>query len=242
MDALYVLGTGSKWNDFELQYSLRSLEKHVSGIDRVFIVGNPPKWKHQNLICHEVEEPKNNREHNIAFKILWACENTDISHDFLFVNDDHFFLQDIEAAKYPFYHIGLLQRAIDGGRHNSHYRRSIQNTIDTITELYPHPTLINFDCHYPIIYNKFVFRCLKPAWDISAGLNHGLLIKSMYCNFLGRNIQVMPTHDCKIDEFTRNLENLVSDWPLLSVGDRGLKDCVGPFLQKRFPEKSKYEV
>ena len=39
MDVVYILGKGSVWKDNEIRYSLRSIEKHLTGFDRVFIVG-----------------------------------------------------------------------------------------------------------------------------------------------------------------------------------------------------------
>ena len=43
MDIVYILGNGSKFNNEEIRYSLRSLEKFVN-FDRVFIVGECPKF------------------------------------------------------------------------------------------------------------------------------------------------------------------------------------------------------
>ena len=44
MDILYVVGTGSKWDNNELRYSLRSIDKYGINIDRVFIVGTKPDF------------------------------------------------------------------------------------------------------------------------------------------------------------------------------------------------------
>ena len=49
MTVVYVLGTGSKWKNYELLYSLRSIEKNLKGFTDVVIVGELPSWI-QNVI------------------------------------------------------------------------------------------------------------------------------------------------------------------------------------------------
>jgi hypothetical protein len=44
MDLVYVLGSGSRWGDNELRYSLRSVEKHLKGYNNVYLVGDKPDW------------------------------------------------------------------------------------------------------------------------------------------------------------------------------------------------------
>ena len=44
MDIVYIIGSGSKWQDNELRYSLRSIEKFGGNFGEVYIVGDrlPP--------------------------------------------------------------------------------------------------------------------------------------------------------------------------------------------------------
>ena len=44
IDVVIPLGTGSRWQDNELRYCLRSIEKNLSGVNEVVIVGEKPKW------------------------------------------------------------------------------------------------------------------------------------------------------------------------------------------------------
>jgi hypothetical protein len=44
IDVVYPLGTGSVWQDNELRYSLRSLEKNFPDLGRVYVVGHKPDW------------------------------------------------------------------------------------------------------------------------------------------------------------------------------------------------------
>ena len=42
MDILYCIGEGSKWNNNELRYSLRSLEKFGKNVGNIYMVGYNP--------------------------------------------------------------------------------------------------------------------------------------------------------------------------------------------------------
>ena len=44
IDFLYVLGSGSEYNNLELRLSLRSIDKYAHNLGRVFIVGEKPDW------------------------------------------------------------------------------------------------------------------------------------------------------------------------------------------------------
>ena len=44
MDMLYILGNGSKHDNQELRWSLRSLEKYGRNVGSIAIVGEPPEW------------------------------------------------------------------------------------------------------------------------------------------------------------------------------------------------------
>lgn len=135
MDVLYVIGTGSKWRNNELRYSLRSVEKHLKGYDRIFIVGDVPDFISN---CNVILNPdattagSNYRhEYNIYNKIVCAIKYTDISDNFLFINDDHFFVKDVDIKKYPFYFKCSLQNSIEI-RELDDYQIALKNTQDAL--------------------------------------------------------------------------------------------------------------
>jgi hypothetical protein len=56
---LYILGSGSKWQNNEIRYSIRSAEKYVGNLGRVFIVGEFPKFlsrKNKKITYIEVHD------------------------------------------------------------------------------------------------------------------------------------------------------------------------------------------
>ena len=44
IDVFYVLGSGSKWQNNEIRYSLRTLEKYGHNVGQVYIVGQRPSF------------------------------------------------------------------------------------------------------------------------------------------------------------------------------------------------------
>ena len=44
VDLVYVLGKGSRWQDNELRFSLRSVSKNLSNVGQIFIVGQIPDF------------------------------------------------------------------------------------------------------------------------------------------------------------------------------------------------------
>src|SRR4051812_35587008 len=105
MDILIPLGRGSSWQNNELRYALRSVEKHLSGYDNIFIVGEKPDWI-QNIthIPFEDKPGYGNRDRNIFNKILAGIKDERLSYEFMFMSDDHFFTADFSATRFPYYY------------------------------------------------------------------------------------------------------------------------------------------
>lgn len=240
MDALYILGFGSPWENRELRFSLRSLERHVRGIDRVFVVGEDPGFL-SNRVTHVYStDPSNVKEFNIASKIYFACETTDISEDFFFVNDDHIFAGDIDAVEYPYFWKSDLSDSIPEQRSDA-YGRSLKAT-HAYLQSRGAPTK-HYDLHTPIRYNRSKFLGLREAWVASQQSRIGYVVKSTYVNLLG-----LPPgpHMSDIKFFNPKGEDDVrqhiGDRHVFSFADSALICGVGQYLFKTFPDKSKFEI
>ena len=112
MDILYITKQGrSQCNDMELKWSLRSIEKYGHGIDRIFVVGWCPDWLSDEVVKIPYEtnvdtsDPTNMRLKalDIAKKVLYVIDNTDIGDDFLVSMDDHFYVRGVDFNEYPIY-------------------------------------------------------------------------------------------------------------------------------------------
>jgi hypothetical protein len=242
IDIVYALGSGSTWDNNELRYSLRSVEKHVSNYRDVYIVGECPHWL-QNVI-HLPFEDKYGHERNIMEKIKHLCEHNRPSENFLFINDDHFFLKDINAVAFRFYHKGSLAKTIKKRLINDVYKDALNNTLAMLS--HNKFTTLNFDIHTPIVYNKKKFIETMDSYDWSLEY----VIKSLYCNSNGiKGVEMQE--DCKISgriAYWRLLQK-IKDRNVFSIGDKCLhpypgekESSVKVLLNELFPNKSKYEM
>ena len=224
IDIVYPLGHGSRWDNNELRYSLRSVEKNVTGVRKVFLVGQKPSWV-KNVVHIAFPDDKSIADENIRFKVLAACSDKRISSDFLFMNDDHFIMKPVEAEKFPYYYADIFKTYLRRGdqyglRCRNSHRYLIDNNYSTLF----------YDIHYPIVYNKKkaeqIFSGLKPKYS-------GYILKSLYGN-MTKPISTKIV-DCKFDGTPKETMPCFSTLPIISEKSK-------LFLQTKFPNKSKYEV
>ena len=172
MDVLYILGRGSKHEDMELRLSLRCLEKNARGIGRVFIVGNKPDWV-QN-VTHIPAEDTWTAENNAFQKILKACRS-DISDEFLFMNDDFFMIESF-STNYEYFSRGKLEKR----EKDDPYSLSINNTFDFVKRYNKTPN--NFEVHCPFRINKHRALLLDGIAEYFKKQDTGILFRSLYGN------------------------------------------------------------
>lgn len=115
MDAVYILGNGSKVGNEEIRYSVRSLDYHMLDLDRVFIVGANPGLL-PGAIHIPFSEPHEEGWKNTYAKVLAACNDERISETFLLMNDDFFMLESFMGKEYPFYSV----KGANGGTCGAH--------------------------------------------------------------------------------------------------------------------------
>lgn len=236
MDILIPLGKGSRWQDNELRYCLRSIEKHLKGYSNIFIVGELPKWIKGVIHIAASDQPEASfRDYNIFRKIIAGCEDERLSDDFLFMNDDHYLLRDYQVNRFPVFHQGSLQERISVLIPDIPYRKVLVNTEKLLCGF--GDTGLDYDLHCPIIYNKSLFRSSMPKeWP-----TYGYAIKSTYCNI--NKVSGMRYTDLKIRQVMteEQIEKLIQDRPFFSIGDKCLYGQMFQMLEKLYPIKSKYE-
>lgn len=238
IDIVYPLGHGSKWDDNELRYSLRSVEKHLTGIRDIYIVGAFPDWL-QNVKHIPYMDEDRWKEHRIALKILQACIQPGMSDNFLFMNDDHFLLKNFKACEFPFYWKEQLSTSANGRRFDDAYRKSLANTHYALNER--GLKTYNFDVHCPIIYNKSMFQAIYKMYDW-VNTNYSFVIKSLYCNTM--KIEGEQITDIKISNPLFNVDDLkyqLQGRCFFSIGDKAVTRDLTILMEELYPEKSKYE-
>lgn len=234
MDLLYILGSGSKYNNDEIRYSLRSVEKNFKNIDRVVVVGENPGFLSDKVDYYFIKEAEGNKEWCIARKILTACESGIVKGDFLFMNDDFFFTREVDAEKYPYYCKGVLDEAPD-----PNYSKSLVNTKEYLKG--QGKRIKHFDVHTPIIYNTEKFIGLSETWDYSKSLDFGLVVKSTYCNMLEID-SCEPYEDVKLNHLNEEEDfDRIFSTNCFSCTDDAWYLGVYEYLKLMYPNKSIYE-
>jgi len=241
VDIVYILGTGSQWQDNELRYSLRSVHQHLTNYRNIWIVGEWPEWLNKNApgIYHipASDNSKWQRHLNMEVKILLACHEDTISNDFLFMNDDHFFTADTSAADYPFYHCGELSDKIASLGPCDTYAVSLRNTMNI---LYANGcSTKNFDAHCPILYHKYSFINAMEQYDW--GVNYGYVIKSLYANTFGIGGTYMEDLKIKNSLTTAQFVSKLQGRHVFSIGDAALNSEIKKWFAARYPVPSPWE-
>jgi hypothetical protein len=243
IDIVIPLRNDSTWNNNEIRYCLRSVEKHLTGIRDVYIIGHKPKFL-QNVVHIPMGDSKPYVPLNIRWKLLTACAQHSVSENFLFMNDDHYIMESYKQT--VFYHCGLIEEILDTST-NSVYKQIARNTIIRLGSNH-----YNYDIHTPIIFNKQVFLQAMWQWDWDGQKDEwnpewgGYLIKSVYANLLMKKFPMFHfqyAEDGKIRGPISHaeLERIFRECPVVSSGDIitvGLRSM----LEEMFPEKSKYEI
>ena len=218
----------------ELRYSLRSLcnIKH----DKVFVVGDLPGFISNNVYyiptCKFVS-----RYETTTNNIASACRCSELSDNFILMNDDFFILNPIEE-KDLLLNRGLLKDQVNFYHKNhgtlTNFDRAVEKGYEELKEQgFENP--ISFELHTPIIINKYKFLQILPK--INTDSLH-VCKRSVYGNYFIKesktieDVKVLSYH--KFDENKQGIKDLMScsevSWSV-----------VKPFIIKKFPNKSIYE-
>jgi len=107
IDIVYILGDGAADNgDMPLRWSLRSLEKFGTGIDRIIVCGHIPNWLSDEVVKIPIDR---NSEHggkswNILYAYRTAIERAGIFRPFLYSSDDHYLCRPSNMRRWPRYY------------------------------------------------------------------------------------------------------------------------------------------
>lgn len=206
-------------NDYtELKFSLRSIEKFLSRPYEILIVGsNLPDWI-TGVTQISVADIPNKKQLSIRKKILAALEYTE---EILFMNDDVYLLEPM--TEFPYYYNGSLKNYSESGS------RPLMKQLEVMGKTFNH-----FDGHYPLVYDQR-FK------EVSERFTDSVILKSMYCNYLG--IEGIEFPDCKLVKDTKpeKIREFIKGKPCLSTGTLSLKSAL-PLLNEMFPIKSSFEI
>lgn len=237
MDVVYLLGPGSLWHDRELFYSLRSVQRHLIGRNRVYVVGSPPRFAGPPGIPFKFlpfPDSTHCSQHNVRAKLQHILFLPNISDEFLLMNDDFYFLEDRRIDDIPLYRQGTLPMHIEWREHTGNpYVESLKKTASALAS--KGLPQVDFELHAPIRYQKDVLAAVLDDFNFDWSGHRGLLVRSLYGNYLRSH--GVPLEDCKIDfpieraEIDRRLRNR----PYFSLGPGGCTPDMELKLHELFP-------
>jgi len=244
IDLVYVLGSGSQWKNNELRFSLRSVAKNLSNVRNVYIIGEDPGFLSENVIhiYHPDELNSRNADGNMALKILRACDEPDLSDDFLFMNDDFIINKPISAVNIPLMHKGDMKNRPPEFWITQLYRFRLRRTFDELKKR-GFPTM-QYDYHAPMIMNKLTFQRVMAQFDFKDDI--GLTFRSLYGNTSLEGALSIPLVDQKmtIYQFYRfkEIQIRVEKATFVGYNDNGLNNSLKYWMFFYFREQSKYET
>lgn len=240
IDLVYILGSGSRWNNNEIRFSLRSVEKNLLGVRNVYVVGENPGFLSNRVIhLYEPDPLQQNADGNMALKILRACRETSLSDDFLFMNDDFIINKPIVAAEIPWLHKGDMKLRSPRFWQSQFYRYRLRRTFDVLQER-GLPT-IQYDYHAPMLMNKHEFPKVMAQFDFKADI--GYTFRSLYGNCL--QLPAQPVEGIKQTIYKSymlsQLQLITRDPVFIGYNDKGLNNAFKLWLYRSYPAKSIYE-
>jgi len=222
------------WDDNEIRYSLRSVEKNLENAGNVFIVGEFPAWMNEETLAHiPADDIYDHKIKNAVHKILIACADKRISDNFILMNDDFLFLTPQTVSQNL--NIGYIDDAQrDHKTRRGYYFRAIRET-NQMLKMAGIAKPVNYEVHYPMIINKKAFRAIIEGvgWK-----NIGYIFRSVYGNVIG--IVGKETKDYKAFSIKEVFE--MKDRAFMSTDNYVVTNPkFQNWIREKFNKKSKYE-
>lgn len=236
IDVVYTVGKGSRWEDNELRFSLRALERNARGVGRVIVVGHLPSWCAAEHIQADDIYPKD-KDANMIHKVRVAIEHG-VTERFLYAHDDQYLLRPVDLTELPAWHKGDLSEC---NSTDLRYRRRVRNTRRLLDD--SGYSTLNYDLHAPMLFEAALFIMLfgRLRWWHQPG-GPGIVVKSMYGNSQG----IAGTHvsDLLLYPYAyRTRDDIIAATataPFCSTR-QSVHQAARDFLAARFPKPSKWE-
>jgi hypothetical protein len=222
MTFIYILGSGSKYDNAEIRYSIRSVVKFHPDA-RIIIVGEKPSWYTGEH--HYVADANECPYVNQWAKLEFACTLTD---EFVYMDDDFYLLRAFTPS---FYTPGTLWQKVRAvSSLAGHWAEVVKSTYNELGDC------LSFLQHAPLPINSAEF--LEIAENYPNRLKAPSLIpRQIYC-YNSEYCEVKDKPDMKIRGRFKPKD--ISDYPFFSIADRFHKQADS--LQALYPEPSEYEI
>jgi hypothetical protein len=237
LDVVYVLGTGSRFDNNEIRLSLRSIEKNLSHRN-VFIVGEKLAWfktLRTGLKTIKMDDVGDDKLINTREKLKKVCNHKDLSDDFILMNDDFFIMKPTHDIK-PEHRDKLKSSYKKHPSQKGYYAQAMKDTIDFLYKNGIKEPL-DFSLHRPFIFNK---KKLLKVIELMEQDGRQLLTRTIYGNMEG--IKGTKKKDVKIKSVQDFEDPFFIENDVISTTDAIVKrKAFRCFMHPHFYKQSKYE-
>lgn len=229
MTYLYIVGNGSKHNDMELRYSLRSVAKYGNA-DKVVIVGHKPSFV--TGVEHFPFKETDISYVNVWDKLMYAIRHIG-EREIVVMNDDFFLL---ESYKPVVYSDGYLFEKHLSVKINNAYHKALTHTICSLNTC--KLGMVNYENHTPLPIKSVDLYGVLQTFNAHAPMCWRSLYGNLYCQ------EAQELKGLKLTKETINKAvSLIEGRPHFSIGDEFLANLgANLFFEGLYPNKSKYEV
>ncbi|MBQ6984581.1 MAG: hypothetical protein IJQ20_06590 [Paludibacteraceae bacterium] len=240
-DICYIIGTGSRWDDNELRFSLRSIAKYGQHVGRIILVGHCPAWINREAVTVIDAADETGCKHtNIALKIRKAIETLHLKDDFLISSDDHIYVQPTDFDSYPVFarsRISPVCRDI----YNEYHRSMVETRKYLISRgLTYYRTNPHFNTWIvPKLFDEILEDVLKQ--DTMDGIEINCVMGN---TLIAKGRKYVMQNDMKVMEpkTPAQWQHLSRENHCLSLDDRCITIELAKWLLYRFPDPSPYET
>jgi len=235
IDAVFALGTGSRLDDIELRYALRSIELHVENLGQVWVVGHRPAWL-RGVRHLPAEDSLPTKDGNIIHKLRLACQQPELAEHFVFWSDDQLLLRPLAFSQLGPYHLGDLRHRTTW---DTTWFKRLRNTRDTLAAA--GKTTWYGDTHAPIPMGKAKFLAMCEQVDYRRP--PGVCVGTTYVNSADATIRPMGQRKATAQAHLAEAElraHITGRWFLGYAAD-GFTPTLRKLLDELFPEPSRFE-
>lgn len=247
MDILYIVGKGSKHDNMELRYSLRSICKYGYGIGKIVIAGTPPDWLSSEAVQVCCSDPFQYKHSNILRCIENVVDKGLVDGDFLYSSDDHFYVRPTDFANYPYYYKSEQLRPFvdDMDRFYKYHKSLVDTRMILIKNNLPYR---NYSQHCNTHMNADVVREHREMIHATFKLHYGAEPTSIIMNAWSIRPDFPNTtlrRDSKIDhaDNLKHLHEQIGSREAFSIGDAIFNGhALQDFFNEEFPNKCVFEM
>ena len=201
MKVIIPIGTGSNWDNNELRYCLRSIEKHAKFDKEIIILGEQGvsiPWL-QNCLYKEINRyyPDNLEEMYgvrlfenffcVLNKIQWYCNQDFCGDEFILFSDDQLLVRDVSDPM-EFFNVAFC---IDNAskldkKKRSRHERTILQSLELAHQHKHRNGLSNYETHTPRLYNTRLLKNVFHKYPLET-INTPYALATLYYNLFFDN-------------------------------------------------------